>query len=260
MARIPTDNNLMSPIGDLTTCVAIGAIPGWTAFRKFGMNDAVPVGTSEMWPAGVLRTLPTSGGQLSVVSDSAEDGAGTLTGALTIIVEGLDSDYEEISETITMNGLTPVLSVGTDWFRVNRAYNVTAGSNEINVGNITISIGGNVQAFIELNQGQTHQTHYTVPANKQLIIRQYRMNVGRMAGNTDLHILGQVLLPDHTAWRTLSDIWLWNGANWSNDQGATVLPPQTELRQRIISTVATQCSAIVAGHLVDLNKQGNFGG
>jgi hypothetical protein len=220
-------------------------------------NDAIVSGTQEMWPTTGLRTLPTSAGQFSIVSDSAEDDPDEATppgtGAWTVVVEGLDSNYEEISETVTLSGLTPVLSVGTDWFRINRAYNVTAGTDAVNAGDISISIGGDLQALIEATQGQTHQTHYTVPADKTLMIRQYRLQVGRMSGNTDLHILGQALLPGHTAWRSLSDIWLWNGASWTNDHGATVLPATSELRQRIVSTVATQSSGVISGYLIDDN-------
>jgi hypothetical protein len=205
-----------------------------------------------MWPAGVLRTLPTSAGALSIVSDDAADDVG-LTGATAIIVDGLDSNYEVIEETILLDGLTPVASVGTDWFRVNRAYNVAAGSNEINVGNITISIGGNVQAFIEANQGQTHQTHYTVPAEQFCVLTQYRLQIGRMAGSTDLHVLAQIKLDGSSAWRSLSDIWLWDGASWTNDDGVNVLPPKTEVRQRILSSTTTQASGVWSGYLISEN-------
>jgi hypothetical protein len=140
MGTIPTDNNLMSPMGDMTVAVALGAIPGYASFRKFGMNDAIVSGTQEMWPTTGLRTLPTSAGQFSIVSDSAEDDPDEATppgtGAWTVVVEGLDSNYEEISETVTLSGLTPVLSVGTDWFRINRAYNVTAGTDAVNAGQL----------------------------------------------------------------------------------------------------------------------------
>lgn len=236
------------PEFDVST--ALGLNRPWATLRKFGMNDTIPVGTSEMWPAGVLRTLPTSGAALSIVSDDAADVLTTGTGAWTIVIEGLDSNYEEITETVNMDGLTPVASVGTDWFRVNRAYNVAAGTNEINVGNITISIGGNVQAYIEANQGQTHQTHFTVPAGKTMIVVSYHIQVGRMGGNTDMHVLAQIKAFGTTAWRSISDIWLWDGARWSNERGAEPIPEKSELRQRIISTTTTQASSIFGALLV----------
>jgi hypothetical protein len=73
-----------------------------------------------------------------------------------------------------------------------------------------------------------------------------------MGGNTDLHILAQIKLFGTTAWRSISDIWLWNGANYQNvGDTVTVIPEKTEIRQRIISTVTTQAHGIYQGYLVD---------
>jgi len=260
VALIPTDRNLSSPMGDLTTAVAIGAIPGWTSFRKFGMNDFISAGTEEMWSPGTARVLPTSAGALSVVSSSTEDDNITGTGAWTIVAEGLNSDYEEISETIEMNGTGAVASVGTDWFRVNRAYNVTAGTNGRNAGHISISIGGNLQAYIEAEEGQTQQTHYTVPAGKTILVNNFRLGVGRMSGSNDLHIKSSIkLFGDDTAWRAISEIWLFNGETYHNDDSVTVIPQKTEIKQEIVSTTATQAFCIWGGFLVDNDTQGNFG-
>jgi hypothetical protein len=251
---------MVTRIGSSIEQIALGLVPGHRSYRKFGMNDAVPSGTSEMWPQGTLRVLPTTAGQFSISSSSIEDdtdkgGAVPGTGAWTVTVEGLDSNYNEISETVSMNGTAAVTSVGTDWFRINRMYNNNAGTNEINVGNITATIGGNPQAYIEANQGQTHQTHYTVPAGKTLMIVGYHLQVGRMSGSTDLHVLGQVRLfnggTGDEAWRTLSDIWLWNGQDWDNSTSATVAPQKTELRQRIVSSTTTQASGVISGYLLD---------
>ena len=103
---------------DFDEQVALGLVPGFATFRKFGMNDAVTSGTEEVWSPGAVRVLPTSAGALSVVSSStADDSAAVGTGAWTIRVEGLDSNYEEIAETIILDGQVAVASVGTDWFR-----------------------------------------------------------------------------------------------------------------------------------------------
>lgn len=262
MALIPTDANLMNPLGDFDFCVAIGAVPGYTSFRKFGMNPDVDTGTEELWPPGTLRVLPTSPGALSIVSDNVEDdpgGAGSSTGAWTLFIGGLDSDYNEISETVTMDGTTPVASVSSDWYRVNRAYNVTAGSNEVNVGNISISIGGDLQAYIEAEQGQTHQTHYTVPAGMTLIVRSFHMTGGRM-GNTDMQIWSQVKqFGTDYAWRTLDDTFMFEN-NFDNDKDVFIIPEKSEIRQRIVATTTNgEIACTWSGYLVDNVLQGNFG-
>jgi len=244
---------------ELHIATATGYIPGWEIFRKFGMNDAVASGTEEMWSPGAVRVLPTSAGALSVVSSStADDSAAGGTGAWTIRVEGLDSDYEEISETIVLDGQVAVPSVGTDWFRVNRAYNTTAGTGEINAGNISISIGGALQAYIEALEGQTQQTHYTVPANKSVLVDNFTMGVGRMSGNVDLHVKSLIkLYGDNTAWRAISEIWLFNGETYSNNAGATLIPEKTEVKQQIIGTVSTQVFSVFGGYIVNNERLPN---
>ena len=232
--------------------VALGLIPGWATYRKFGQNDAVGTGgTEDMWPPGTRRVLPSAAGVVSVVSSSAEDGAGTATGALTVTISGLDAYYKEITETVTMNGQTPVVTTA-EFFRINSAWNVTAGSNQLNVGNISLSIGGVLQAYIEANEGQTHQTLLTIPAGKTLILDGYRLGIGRMGGSSDAHFKGQVLLPGHTAWRTISDIYLYNGETYdSGANTATVLPAKTEARISITSSSATQAYGVMSGLIVE---------
>lgn len=262
MAMIPTDNNLMSPMGDMSVAVALGAIKGYEGFRKFGMNDAVTTSTTqEMWPIGTAKIWPTSAGVVTVAStDINDDGDPASTGAWDITISGLDADFLEVTETLTLDGTTNV--IGTQEFiRINSATVNTAGTSGNNEGDITGTIGGNPQFYIEANEGQTHQTHYTVPANKLLMIRQYRMNVGRMSGNVDLHVLGQIRLgagEANQAWKSISDIYLWNGEGWFNDDGVTLLPPKTDIRQVIGSTATTQCSSTIAGYLIETRTQGNF--
>jgi hypothetical protein len=242
---------------NLKVKVALGLVPGWRELRKFGMNDAVvSSSTQEMWPLGTARVWPTSAAvAIAASSDAADDGNPVGTGARTIIIEGLDANYEEVSETLTMEGLSNATTTQT-FLRINRAYVQYAGSNGINVGNITITVGGNPQAYIEANEGQTQQTHYTVPAGHTWIIQDYHIAVGRMSGSTDLHVMGQIRLYDeaglnnYQSWRSVSDIYLWNGGGWDNFAGATVVPQKTDVRQVIVSSTTTQANSVVEGYLI----------
>jgi hypothetical protein len=233
--------------------VALGYVPGWTSFRKFGMNNDVPnTGSEHIWPPGTARVLPTSAGALSVVSSStADDSVAVGTGGWTVQVEGLDSNYVEISESIILDGQTPVASASSDWFRVNRAYVTTAGTGEVNAGNISISIGGALQGYIELLEGQTHQTQYTVPAGKTLVISHFSLGIGRMAGTSDAQIATQIkLFNGNSAWRVISDIYLYNGETYLDDAAVIVVPEKSEIRQVIVSSAATQVFGIYGGYLV----------
>lgn len=238
--------------GDFGAAVALGKVPGWASFRKYGDNPSVPsTGSEEMWPVGTTRVVPTVAAVCSVVSSSAADVLTSGTGAWMLVVQGLGADYADATDTIALNGVTPV--AGTVAFiRVNRAYIITAGSGANNAGDITISVGGNPQAYIEALEGQTQQTHYTVPAGKTLLVTSLIIGCGRMAGSSDLHVRTSIK-PSYpnAAWRAQSDVWLYNGDSHHNQGSFTTIPEKTDSRQIITSTAATQAYSIIGGFLIE---------
>lgn len=234
----------------LHMAVNLGKVQGWRWLRKFGQNDDVPAsGSEEMWPVGTARVLPTSAAVASVVSNSIADDVAS-TGVRTLTIEGLDEDYLEVSETVDMDGTTPVLTTQT-FLRVNRAFAATGGTGETNAGDISISVGGDLQAYIEANAGQTHQTNYTVPAGHTLVIKGYKVGTGRMSGSSDLHVEGEIMLFGTSVWRAISNIYLWDGQIHSNVTAAVPVPEKTEIRQTINSSSTTQCFGIFQGYLIE---------
>lgn len=269
MALIPTDANLISPMGNLEHAVSIGAIKGYEVFRKFGMNAAVnSSGTAEdIWEqtTAAVKPMPVSAAVCAIVSGSAEDDENEATppgtGAWKIKVEGIDSDYTRVTEEVTLTGTTPVNTTAT-FIHIDRAYVTECGSNGTNVGQISGTIGGNAQFFIPASEGQTQQMQYIVPAGKKLILDSYHIGCGRMSGNVDLRIQFQINLYDSTVnnnyqgWRVASDMYLFNGENIAYEKGALVLPEKSMFRCQVFSTVATQVYAEVAGYLIDQNTRG----
>jgi hypothetical protein len=229
--------------------VALGQVPGWESFRKFGMNDDVDSGTEYMWPPGTARTLPTSAAAASVTGGAA-DVLTSGTGAWTLTIQGLDSSLLEVEETINMNGASAVTTTQT-FLRINRAFVVTAGTDETNNGAISITVGGDLQAYIEADEGQTHQTFYTVPSNKTLLVTYFNLSTGRL-GSADLAVLSQVKLTgSDTAWRTISDVQVYEGL-YFNSSSVTVIPASTEIRQKIVSTATNgEAAGIFGGFLVE---------
>ena len=230
--------------------VALGKVPFWRTFRKFGMNDTVPAtGTEEIWPVGTTKVWPTAAAVLSTVSSSAADSAAGI-GTRSIIIEGLDANYDEITETVALNG-TSAVTTTQSFFRVNRAYGATAGSNEINVGDITISLSGDPQAYIEANEGQTHQTHYTVPAGHVMLIDSFHVGVGRMSGSSDLHVQTETrdASSANSHWVTLSDVYLYQNTH-DDEYSSQVVNEKCDIRQVVDSSSTTQAFSIYSGYLV----------
>ena len=153
---------------DFYLAVAKGDFTGYTNVSKFGINASVKSGGWEsIWEGSDLYPWPTAAATLSVVSASANDTSGG-TGARTVEIQGLDSNWDLLTETITMNGLTPVVTTGS-FLRVFRARVVTAGSLKSNAAQITMSSGGTALAYITydtIGMGQTLMAVYTIPAGK----------------------------------------------------------------------------------------------
>ena len=142
-----------------------GNIPNHIGINKYGSNTDIDTTTDPetIWSTGGLYTFLSSAGTVAVVSSDANDDDGD-TGARTISIEGLDANYDQITETVTLNGTGSVnTTTHTDWLRVNRAYVVSAGSSEKNEGIITMSVGGTTVATIPAEKGQTQMAIYTVP-------------------------------------------------------------------------------------------------
>lgn len=152
---------------DFLINVARGLVSGHKLVDKFGHNPDIDT-TSEpedVWGAGGTYTGFSDAAQtVDVVSSSADDDDTTGTGAWTVQIYGLDSNYDEINETITLDGVTPVTS-SNSYLRLNRAIVRTAGTGGSNAGTITIdqTTSGDVMATIEPGRNQTLICAYTIP-------------------------------------------------------------------------------------------------
>jgi hypothetical protein len=189
--------------------ISRGLISGKEDFNKFGKNGDVGTATEDVWSFGGTKTYLSSGEILKITStDVDDDGDPADTGARTIEIYGLDDNYDEISETRTLNGQTAVDTVET-YLRVYRAIIRSAGSTQSNEG--TISIKNNAStvtmATIDPGEGQTLMTHYTVPNGKQMLIKNLCLQA---TGNKDVSIALYVR-PFGEAWQVKLTATLNNG-------------------------------------------------
>lgn len=89
---------------------------------------------------GLDITLQTSAVQLSIASNNAND-TSAGTGLTLVRIRGVDSNWDEITEDISLNGQTPVITTKT--FRgVNELIGLTAGATGYNEGDISVSFSG----------------------------------------------------------------------------------------------------------------------
>jgi hypothetical protein len=104
--------------------VAKGNVPGHSYFNKFGKgivgSTMVAIASSLKYPTPLTPTT------LEVVSNHANDTAGGL-GARSVTIQGLDENWNEIEQTVSTNGLTPV-PFPIDMLRVYRWWVVDSGT------------------------------------------------------------------------------------------------------------------------------------
>ena len=107
------------------------------------------------WENTAAYTYPASAVAMSIVSTSASDTA------VKIIIYGLDINYNQINETVTLTGTTPVVT-NTLFFRVNQLDVLPDSVNPVGV--ITAKNGGVTYGQIAVDTGQSNMSVYTVPA------------------------------------------------------------------------------------------------
>lgn len=163
---IPSTNNVLNSITrqakyepfDLQ--VARGQVTGHSILSIFGYQSAITSTTSiPVWENSAAYVYPTTAATLTVVSTSTSDNT-----SASILINGLDSNFLPISETLFLNGTTAVTSVKS-YLRVNSLFMLSPGSSQTtNVGTITAKQSTNTVAAIAAGIGKSQSTIYTVPA------------------------------------------------------------------------------------------------
>jgi len=166
--------------------VARGQVDGHKTLFKFGINGDVGTSVETVWAQGGTYVYPASATVMKISSSSADD-TSAGTGARTISIAGLDSSYNEISETVILDGQTAVNTVNS-YLRISRMFVVTAGSGATaagtiyaGTGTVTSGVPATVYGMIALNANQTQMAFWTVPAGYTL----YLTGLFYTSGNTN---------------------------------------------------------------------------
>jgi len=159
--------------------IALGLKPNISTVYKYGAGK---VGTSfsPIWDNGGAYNWITTATKLQVVSSDTDDVNGGA-GAWTIKIYGLDENWNEISETIELDGTSAVETANT-YIRCYRAIIMSGGTRIGLAGDITIYETGSpskIVASVLEEKNQTHMAIYTIPANKTALIANADANAGK---------------------------------------------------------------------------------
>ncbi len=169
--------------------VSRGQIQGHSSVIVFGYNPDVDTTEETVWPNGGTIPHPTVASVLKISSSSAND-TSAGTGARTVYIEGLDGDYEVVSETVTLNGQTEVNTTNS-YLYVNTFYVATVGSGgqnagDINAGTGTVTLGVPAVLYDIIAAGYNNRTtgHYCVPAGYTGYMTEGLFSSGQATGST----------------------------------------------------------------------------
>ena len=148
--------------------VSRGQVDAHTPIFVSGFNASVGSSYETVWSESSVYAYPASAVVLKVSSSDTND-TSNGTGARTVTVYGLDGNYNQINETVSLNGQTAVLTTAT-FLRVFHLMVNTAGSGGaaagsiyVGVGNLTTGKPATVYGVYTADGGAT-ACIYTVPA------------------------------------------------------------------------------------------------
>lgn len=182
---------------DYHTETALGRRQGAVTWNKFGYNLDVDIATSPeiiaSW-GGTYQFL-TSGETISIVSTSANDDSGN-TGVNSVVVYGVDENWDEVIEVVTMDGITPVVTTSL-WIGINRVAVFLSGTAQSNVGTITVTASGSGYTLAEMpaGGGVTQQMIFFIPQKHQFLAEWLHFSSRKTSGggaNPEITFIGNV--------------------------------------------------------------------
>ena len=148
--------------------ISKGNVPGHTRIHKFGHNEALSTNFESIWSGSNIYVYPAAATLMNLTSTDVDDLMGD-TGAWNVTIYGLDAGYNQINETVALNGQTRVPTT-LQYLRVYRMVVRNVGATGWNEGIIYLGTGvtaagvpTNKYAIIDANYGQTMMSQYTIP-------------------------------------------------------------------------------------------------
>ena len=237
--------------------VAQGQVLGATALYSFGFNADVDTTEETVWSEGGNIPYPAAAGEVYISSSNANDVATTGTGVRTIKVQGLDANYLQIEEDISLNGQTQVITT-KEYLRILKAYVLTAGSNGASAGTVYVGTTGataGVPPVVYASFGSSNQTQmavYTVPASKTLYIEEIAFTASVASATNSVTVKFKTQEHATNAFRTRFIQVLESDTTVAPFAYPLAIPAKTDIECRAIATTNNnQISASFEGVLID---------
>jgi hypothetical protein len=208
-----------------------GDVNNFQGIQKFGYNSSVGTSFETIWDGGGDYTFITSAGTATATSSNtgADDNG-------TVEIQGLDSNYDLATETLTIGGSAS----STSFIRVFRAIMKTATTGNANVGTITITVSSTTVAQIQPTYGQTLMAVYTVPRKYQAYLVQLDVGSSKDLENEIKFRIKQI--DNGNTWNTRSFITTRGGFIEKNYHVPEIILAKTDIEMRAKSSATSSIS------------------
>ncbi len=171
----PASTTLFGEFGAFELQVARGQIAGHRTLNIYGYQPAVLTSFIPVWENAADYVYPVAATKMNL--------AGSNGDTASILIQGLDANYLEISETLVLTGTTPVQTVNS-YLRIN-GMQVTAGSATNPAGVVTLKNLTNTVTYSQINAGvgRTQAAIYTVPAGFTFYLSRIDVNTSLNGSN-----------------------------------------------------------------------------
>jgi hypothetical protein len=239
---------------DYLQALAEGDITGHTPWSKLGYNDTIGTSQETMWVNSTEYVFPTVASQYEVISSSSDDdGDPAGTGARTVMIDYLKSDYSEGTVTLTLNGNTAVptgASHGDIW-RIQSFRVLTAGGTGP-LGTLTLRVvsAGATHGLIRPGRTRARSCFFTVPLGKTLYVTSIAFSaVGTKYLTFTTHANynnSTGTIPQRTLFYPYSEVALLNSSYSKSLLVPTKLIATTDLK---VSVIAEAAGSLATCHL-----------
>ena len=207
-----------------------GLVQNFSGISKFGLNTAVGTSFETIWDGNNTYSYPSSAGTATATSSDTADNTGTVE------IQGLDSNYDLATETLTIGG-----SAGsTNFIRVFRAIMKTANTGNANVGTISITVSSTTVAQIRPTYGQSLMCVYTVPRKYNAYLLQLDVGSSKDLENEIRFITKDI--SNGNVWSTKSFITTRGGFIEKNYAVPIVITEKTDIELIVKSSATSEVS------------------
>lgn len=222
--------------------VSRGQITGHGVELISGIGTSVGTAVTTVWSQNTVYSYLSAAAVMGISSSSADDAAAG-TGARTVTIYGLDANYNQINETVTLNGQTAVNTVNS-YLRVFHLAVVTAGSGGAAAGTIyagtgvvTAGVPATIYGVYTTGNGATAAI-WTVPAGYTAYITSYSAGYGNAI--TAYGTVFLVVRPFGSVFDTTSQVRVSNGSQgWVAFDYPISVEEKSDIELRANSTTAS---------------------